>query len=1505
MRFVALTFCLLCALTTPAWSQLPTPNATVTGSFGEDEDSRPRDSDNRVRDDNGMYYGAETDGEYESLSTAIDDLQQFGNGGTILINSILSPVTPAFALETLTKPFTIRGIDGANYINIELGVVNTTLTLDNLNIGNGESSGSAVRMNNSEITATNCVFNRHGITIDEGALNTVTITDCEFIDPFPNGLTGFGEQLDVTVSNTTFRDTTTFAKALAILPTLGVADVDVRDCTFENFYMGIDDRRRRGEGTYHNLYMNNIFWVGLNLEWTSTEMPFDDATTRVTRSTFENVAFQGLHYHGMKNITVLECTAKGCGSVDAWEDDGAGFGGHFDGGNTTYEDCFSQENAGHGFFFDDKATDITIKRSRIENNGRSGIHAQHMSFLRVQERNLISGNERDGITLINVDNWTIQENNIGVNQFSVAAQPNKQHGVSMINIGHGMLGNRNDETDKGNLISGNIGNGVRIENVNSSLSDEIVIAGNWIGTDRGGSERIPNGEGIHIEITNDASGLIRIGGENPAIAQQTSGSLGNGNIISGNSFAGIFISREDTVNSNLNVEIQGNLIGVDGTGTRALRNGLNGIYCNNLAGGTFRIGAEQQASRRNIISGNTLNGIHTESSDNPWIHSNAIGVGIDFETPIPNEGNGINLTDGTQRAHIENNWIQYNKEHGVRVHGELTRQNRITQNRIHANGKKGISLEDGANGGIEAPVLRHHFLPGDSDTLEGFTDVSNPTIEVFVDPVLGTDQEGYWGQGKEYISSPGLLPESNRFVTFLNPTEEGFRTATVTDENGNTSEFSSIASARVIQTVHPDNDDYRDEDPLLVANKKTVVRVYTHNGVSQTQVPITGTLTVEQTGEQVTPLPQTHSMAPFGFYGGSDQRQQRYMAQDSLNFYLDRGATGLVDLSLTLNDGTHDRAEIDLGDYLFRQSLDPMNLLCILLSSPPSALGTGVPPNEARVAEAAMYLMSVYPIDNVAFRNNLSFVFIPPNTPAVGTDGPPHPFFAKVALISAYELFRAGYRYSLMGTPPQFCSVFISRTIGLTPPSDPDKVYGFSLPNSLQRTVLAVDSRRRNHSGPIIAHEIGHIRPFFMGDTYDDPSLEKNVNPLLSGARHNRFGNVVPEEDFGFDPSGNARLDLALGSRGRPPGPGIAFSVNDFMGNHEFAWVDAPTNRHLFRSLGATGVPTGQVEPEPEPVSTLTFSGIVSLNGESTLGAVRQDFTPFPTLPPTLQTGYSIQLLDQAGSVLNQSILPVSFVGEALGENETSAESFGRMEEGEESPFVVSLENHEDAHEVVLLQGDTILVSSARSSAAPQAAITIPEFPDNTATGTFEISWDVDDSDTPTESCFADLYFAHTDGDLRVPLLMDATNQDSFVVDMSRMPGGEESRFELVINDGWNETIVVSDSFQTLDCVPSIAICSPSAENPTVFSDTAITLLGSAYDPEDRLLGGDQLLWYLDDAEEPFATGFNPTVMIDEGSHTLTLVAIDSAGNEVQTSLDIDASPLDEETWLRLWDMHH
>ncbi len=170
-------------------------------------------------------------------------------------------------------------------------------------------------------------------------------------------------------------------------------------------------------------------------------------------------------------------------------------------------------------------------------------------------------------------------------------------------------------TGAGNVISGNSGDGIRIDSGVSGTQ----VQGNYIGTNVAGTTALANGNGIEIASANNT-----VGG---TVA-------GAGNLISGNSNAGVLLDRDARGNS-----VLGNSIGTNltGNGIVANGNGVEIIGSGNVVGGVT-------TTAGNVISGNSNDGVLIDApSSSNLVLGNYIGINADGTAALANSGNGIDV----------------------------------------------------------------------------------------------------------------------------------------------------------------------------------------------------------------------------------------------------------------------------------------------------------------------------------------------------------------------------------------------------------------------------------------------------------------------------------------------------------------------------------------------------------------------------------------------------------------------------------------------------------------------------------------------------------------------------------------------------------------------------------------------------------------------------------------------------------------------------------------------
>lgn len=132
------------------------------------------------------------------------------------------------------------------------------------------------------------------------------------------------------------------------------------------------------------------------------------------------------------------------------------------------------------------------------------------------------------------------------------------------------------------------------------------------------------------------------------------------NVVSGNRFSGISTSANTT-------RIEGNVVGLDSTATKALGNGGDGIQVGSLTGGV--IGPVDSTGAWNIIGGNAGNGIllGTAGQSGVRVTHNLIGSNWNVDSALANGKNGILVRYDAFDIDITKNIIASNWGDAVRI----------------------------------------------------------------------------------------------------------------------------------------------------------------------------------------------------------------------------------------------------------------------------------------------------------------------------------------------------------------------------------------------------------------------------------------------------------------------------------------------------------------------------------------------------------------------------------------------------------------------------------------------------------------------------------------------------------------------------------------------------------------------------------------------------------------------------------------------------------------------
>lgn len=396
----------------------------------------------------------------------------------------------------------------------------------------------------------------------------------------------------------------------------------------------------------------------------------------------------------------------------------------------------------------------------------------------------------DGIEVTNSSGITIEGNFIGLSLAGTVDQGNSREGVLIINSFNNVIGGI--YSTQRNFISGNQFNGISINGTNATNN---LVIGNVVGLS------VTNGT-----LANSQNGVLLSGSRFNLIGGSMAAKR---NIISANSSDGVEIAGITAVGN----VIQGNFIGTDLAGALDRRNGANGIYVNGAPGTTIGGAAPGEG---NLISRNQSDGVEIGGANatNTMVLGNLIGLDATGTINLGNLAAGIFITTSARFNVIgatnsgAGNRIAFNSGDGIYVQSGTN--NAIRGNNIWSNTALGIDLDNdgitandagdpdtGANFRQNFPVISNAVLSVGSTLIEGnLNSRTNTTCFLDFFASFNRDAATTNGEGQVYLGSTTVTTGSDSngaFTVNLPLTATGGRwiTATATDTNGNTSEFST------------------------------------------------------------------------------------------------------------------------------------------------------------------------------------------------------------------------------------------------------------------------------------------------------------------------------------------------------------------------------------------------------------------------------------------------------------------------------------------------------------------------------------------------------------------------------------------------------------------------------------------------------------------------------------------------------------------------------------------
>jgi len=665
----------------------------------------------------------------------------------------------------------------------------------------------------------------------------------------------------------------------------------------------------------------------------------------------------------------------------------------------------------------------------------------------------------------------------------------------------------------------------------------------------------------------------------------------------------------------------------------------------------------------------------------------------------------------------------------------------------------------------------------------------------------------------------------------------------------------------------------------LVADKDTVARIYvkSDNGdiVEPSKVFLYGSIQdLVEKDLPGSPLAQLH-YAP--------NAVNRMQVSDTANFLLPFSWTsGDISFNSIVKDYNDNEEQYPEFTTTFTPRRIPFFWIVPIETQPGIFISNA--PDETQIFNSLEYLKQTFPIADVDF-------IITPEELCFPCDWLDMFYFVKQAYVDQ--------------TLAYFLSVPDPTTLEL-----PDQVYG-AIPIGVGRAdstflggsgVVSVGGAQYSLNPGreiIMAHEINHNldrspgTPSALGGTWGrhvvDPNDRNNPN-WGCGAN-------LPDPTWPSPPN-NDHIDRgsnAVGFNTTFPYGVIEPTTPDFMSYcestqlpekwvSEYRWTSLFTNDFSDDFPGSTGAPgstgvpgssgaSGYAAFDPNQPSKMYYIlGEVNRDGTAKLDPILvQNGIPTKVIAPG---SYSIDLLDSNGQIISSTSILISFVDIEGNEMETVR-------------FYYQIPQRENVERVQLNNGTILLDEIVKSPNAPIIELFEPngnEVWEESQT----IRWNASDLDDDSLSFM--ILFTPNDGLTWHPVA-SRIQGNSLTVDTSNFAGGDKARVRVIATDGLNNFHDDSDSFfKIVKKNPTVGILSPS-NNSEFSSEEKIRFIGNAYDPEDISLSNESFFWKF--GNEFFGSGKEIQAKLPNGTHTVTLLGMDSDNNISETSITVTITPTD------------
>ncbi len=446
---------------------------------------------------------------------------------------------------------------------------------------------------------------------------------------------------------------------------------------------------------------------------------------------------------------------------------------------------------------------------------------------------------------------------------------------------------------------------------------------------------------------------------------------------------------------------------------------------------------------------------------------------------------------------------------------------------------------------------------------------------------------------------------------------------------------------------------------------------------------------------------------------------------------------------------------------------------------------------------------------------------------------------------------------------------------GLTRPSAPGVIDGGStqsIRGAVSRSVMTAGTN--NYTPGAVAHLVATMMGLSKTGVAPEPGCWQSIDSSLTwpyGDNQLHSGDGTDDVEVGFDVVAHQAL------------PGDQFF--DLMGNCALRWVSPFTTLQM-------PSPTGPLRfgaSSPNPVE----GDFWSVSGTTESDAVTFDplFVLETEESATAGAG-SFRIEIQAGggeSLFTRFFTPAQAVPSLPPgvEFEDRPPSFGELIPVQQGAArIVVIDGSDQEIGAIDLGGEAPVVSISPIGGVSGVA---------GAESALEVNWSVEDADSDEHTYRVD--YSPDGGETWQSQGMGLT-ESGLGMDPGMLAGSDDALIRVLASDGVNTGMVVSESF-------GVAKKLPTAEITALESNTShrvhelVWLQGFAFDYDDGFLEDGAVMWS-SSRDGALGTGTSlPVYDLSEGTHTITMTAEDSDGNQVSDSINVtvfDAPLVDGET---------